>query len=36
MKDLITGGNGGDGWGDYVRNRPFQPSQVGGVTSAWI
>ncbi len=33
---LIAGGKGGIGWGDYVRNRAFQPSQVGWVTSAWI
>jgi hypothetical protein len=24
------------GWGDYVRNRAFEPSLLGWVTSAWI
>jgi hypothetical protein len=32
---LIAGAAGNPGWGDYIRVRPFQPSQVGWVASVY-
>ena len=33
---LLGSGAGAPAWGDYVRNRAFQPSQLGWVSSGWI